>query len=90
MPLKSQDAVPRFAYTHYTSRLKSTSICTVPRLDFPPTAEEQPMVELLTKLGELRSRMEAPRRLSHGPPLDAVIQLRSTPRPCFGTKKVRR
>ena len=50
---------------------------TAPRVDFPPTAQEQRMVELLTKLGELRRRMEAPRRLSHGSHLDAVIQLRS-------------
>jgi hypothetical protein len=53
---------------------------TAPRVDFPPTAQEQRMVELLTKLGELRRRMEAPRRLSHGSHLDAVIQLRSKAR----------
>jgi len=53
---------------------------TAPRVDFPPTAQEQRMVELLTKLGELRRRMEAPRRLSHGAHLDAVIQLRSKAR----------
>ena len=38
-------------------------------VDFPPTAQEQRMVELLTKLGELRRRMEAPRRLSWTTPI---------------------